>query len=251
MKRLITYEIKNILTNIFAIIFGVFFPIFMTLLFYLIYKEEIPASALSGFTLKLFVTNMLIIPLALVFIGFAALFSQEIEKGVTQRLTLFGITTSKQLLAKMAAQALTLLTTIILYSVILVPILKIPMPSMVSFLTFVISLILFSVFSFIIAYSIATLTRKFSVTYGITMVTYFGIMILSGMMGIQPENLPQGLRYASNLLPTTHVASVIPEIWNNSTSNFAPMIQSFIFMGALSAILYFITLNKNKRTLSK
>lgn len=249
MSSLLRYEVKNTLGNIFSIIFGVIFPILMTYIIYYAAGSQIPAEQLETFSIQLFSTNLLISPLALVFIGFSALFSQEVEKDITLRMVLFGQSEKKQLLTKFAAQMLALLFSTTLYIVATIPLLKLPVPSFLSILLIIGGVFLFSIMLFVIAYSITLLARKFSITYGITMSLYFLIMILSGMMGIRAEQLPSAISQVANLIPTTQLISVIPKIWVNASFNLMPLLQSFLFLGAISGILYLIAIKKNERTL--
>lgn len=249
MKRLITYEIKNSIGNIFAVIFGIIFPIFMTMLFFLIYKSKIPADATGSFFTQLFITNMLMSPLALVFIGFSALYSQEIEKDVITRMTLFGHSESQQMRAKFVAQFVVLTLSITLYCLVIVPVLGVEAPSLYGLIVLVASILALTISFFLIAYGISLLARKFSITYGITMSLYFAIMVLSGMMGVQPSDLPPAVQNISNLLPTTHMIQDIPKLWTLNSYNIAPLIQSFIFLGAVAGIVYFIAIRSKKRHL--
>ena len=91
MKRYVVYEIRNSLGNIFAIVFGVFFPTMMTVFLYHAIGAKMPSITQEAFAINIFVSNLLMSPLALVFIGFSALFSQEIDQDVTNRMNLSGL----------------------------------------------------------------------------------------------------------------------------------------------------------------
>lgn len=247
MKQLIKYEVKNSLGNIFAIIFGIVFPIFMTILFYSIYTTSVPKEAIEVFTTQLFVTNMLMAPLALLFIGFSAMFSQEIEKDVTTRMVLFGFSEDKQMRAKFIAQFIVLLVALTLYCAVVIPVLKINAPTAFALIILALAILVLSFFFFVLAYAIAITARKFSITYGITMSFYFAVMVLSGMMGVQYDQLPKFVQPIANFLPTTHIARDIPKMWQVSTYNLMPMIQSFLAFGAVSGIIYILAIQSKKR----
>ncbi|WP_258280795.1 hypothetical protein [Clostridium sp. CM027] len=80
---LIKYEFRNLMGNIFTMIFGVFFPIGMTLFFGTAMVGKVPESMKDIFITNIFITDSLIIPLATILIGYAAVFSQELEKKYT------------------------------------------------------------------------------------------------------------------------------------------------------------------------
>ncbi|MCR1897480.1 ABC transporter permease [Irregularibacter muris] len=247
MKAYIKYELFNSLGNFFTILFGIIFPILVSLLFYSIFGKQVPESEMALFTTQLFVTNLLVSPLAVVFIGFAALFSQEIEKEVTLRMSLFGYTEAKQMQAKFCAQAIMSTLLIIVYIAVVAPIIKVPMPTAFGLLVFVIGLCLLSFSLFLAAYGISLLLKKFSTTFGTVMSVYFLIMILSGMMGIQTHQLPKPIQSIAKLLPTTHMIEDIPKLWQQSQYNLMPMIQSMIFLLAVSIILYLLGIGSKKR----
>lgn len=242
--QLIKYEIRNTLGNIFSIIFGVIFPILLTILIFKGNQGNIPEQGLQQFKTIMFVSNLLMGPLAMIFVGFAALFSQEIQKGVNLRMLLFGVNHRQQITSKFIAQMLVIVLNVILYSVIIGTVLHVPA---IDFKTFIVLGLAFTIFSFclfLMAYAISLLAKKFSITYGITMSIYFGTMILSGMMGIRPENFPKFIRVISDLLPTTHIVDVVPKLWTQQSVSFAPMIQSFLFIIAITGTLTIIALRK-------
>lgn len=250
MKRYVKYELLNSLGNFFSILFVIIFPIVMTLLFYSIFNQQIPANHLAQFSTQLFVTNLLISPLAVIYIGFAALFSQEIEKEVTVRMALFGYSEKKQMQAKFLAQAIMSSVSIFIYIVAVIPFLELPVPTAFGLIVFVIGICLLSFSLFLAAYGICLLMKKFSTTFGLVMSTYFLIMILSGMMGIQTNQLPKSIQSIAKLLPTTHMIQDMPKLWEKTTYNLMPMIQSMLFLFALSVLLYFAGIQSRKRRIN-
>lgn len=247
MLKYIKYEIKNALGNIFSIIFGIIFPIFMTILFSFVLKEQIDLAPEGVVATKLFITNALMSPLALVLIGFSALFSQEIEKDITTRMSLFGYDEKKQLVAKFVAQITVMIISLIIYSLTVLPIIHIQTPSIFGITIFVLAIFLLALGFFVLAYGISILAKRFSVTYGITMSLYFATMVLSGMMGIQYQQLPTILQGVSNMLPTTHITQDIPQLWKANSYNLAPLLQSLIFLICFASIIYFIAIQSKKR----
>ena len=248
MKKYIWYEVKNNLGNIMSIIFGLIFPTVMTNLFFYVFKSQLSASeSIVKFGTQLFLVNLLMAPLALVLVGFTATFSQEIEQGMTLRLSLFGYSHKKQILAKLVSQFFVVIFAIGIYcacSLITIPVLT---PSPTVLFIYILCMVLLVVLFFLFAYAISMLTKKFSGAFGISMSFYFVVMILSGMMGIQPDQFPSGVRYISNLLPTTQIALLFPKVWDMQIQNPAPLIQSFLFLSALCGVLLLPVFLKNKR----
>ena len=149
MKRLIKYEIRNSLGNFFAIFFGLFFPILMTYILLATVIKDVPSNFQDQAIVRLFITNLLMIPLAMMFVGFSALFSQELEKDVLTRLSLFGLSESKQMIAKMVAQFLLMFISILIFIIATAPFIKLVKPSVFAVLTgyfynFIINRIIYS-----------------------------------------------------------------------------------------------------------
>lgn len=248
MKKLIAYELRNMLGNFFAVFFGLFFPILMTLILKPAILKNVPEIAHDAAVVRIFITNLLMIPLALMFVGFSALFSQELEKNVISRMSLFGITESMQMRAKMIAQSIVLLFAIILYCAITIPYLGLPMPTFYAGTVYALVIILLSIILFVLSYGIALLSKKFSVCYGITMTLYFSMMILSGMMGMNISDFPSFIQVISKMFPTAFIVNDFQDAWFLTSYNFAPMLQSFLFFGSISGIVCYIALRKNARS---
>jgi ABC-2 type transport system permease protein len=72
-------------------------------------------------------------------------------------------------------------------------------------------------------------------------------MIICGMMGVRTENLPAALQVIAGLLPMSYISNDFIIIWEGGSYQFAPLIQSFLFLAAVSGIILFLSLRKNKR----
>lgn len=247
MKKYIQYEMRNNKGNIMASIFGFFMPVFMTILFFNVYKGQMPENAVSGFATQMYVGNMMMIILAMTLVGFAAMFSQEVEQGVTRRLELFGYVYKKQVEAKFWGQLIIVTISSLLYSLIICILLPIKRPVIGSLIAYILSIFAVLLVLFLIAYAIAMLVGKFSVTYGITMGIYFGIMILSGMMGVTPEQFPKPVRIIAELLPTTRIIELFPDSWSTKLGNVAPLIQTFLLWYGVAGVLLFLVARKNRK----
>lgn len=249
MKRLIKYELRNLLGNFFGIFFGIAFPILMTNILHPVIMSKVPEAGHGIASVQIYITNLLMVPLAMMFVGFSALFSQELENDVTIRMQLFGISESKQMKAKMIAQGLSVIVGIFVYSVFTLPILNLQRPTLFALVTLIAAITLLSIILFVLSFSIALLAKKFSITYGITMTLYFGMMVLSGMMGIEPQDLPKAFQIVSKIFPTSFIVSDFKEAWTLTSYNFAPLVQSMVLFGAISGLVCYFSLAQKKRIL--
>ncbi|MEG1255937.1 ABC transporter permease [Clostridium sp.] len=245
--NLIKYELRNLVGNIFTLIFGLFFPIFMTVFLGNIIGAKVPENMKETVMTNIFITSSLIIPLATIFIGYSAVFSQELEKNIPLRFRLFGYSEKTLLVSKICANLIFMTVSLFIYTTIVYFALEIQIPTLKSALILIVSLYVLATCLFILAHGIALFFKKFGPTYGITMVLYFVIMILSGMFGVQAKDFPEPLKNVAYFLPTTYISGEFIDFWQGGTYNFVPYIQSFIFFAAISGITLFMAMNYNKR----
>jgi len=244
---LVKYEFRNLMGNIFTIIFGVFFPIGITLFFGKALVGNVPEDMRDVFITSIFITSILIIPLASILVGYSAVFSQELEKNIPLRFRLFGYSEKTVLTSKICANLIFITLSLILYTVVICSVLKIQMPTLSSALILIVSLYLLSTFLFILAHGIALFFKKFGPTYAITMMLYFAIMILSGMFGVQAKDFPDAIKAVAYVLPTTYIGGEFIDFWQGGSYNFVPYIQSFIFFAAVSCIILFMSIHHDSR----
>jgi len=183
--NLIKYELRNLVGNIFTLIFGLFFPIFMTVFLGNIIGAKVPENMKETVMTNIFITSSLIIPLATIFIGYSAVFSQELEKNIPLRFRLFGYSEKTLLVSKICANLIFMTASLFIYTTIVWFALEIQIPTIKSALILIVSLYALATCLFVLAHGIALFFKKFGPTYGITMVLYFAIMILSGIFGIK------------------------------------------------------------------
>lgn len=244
---LIKYELRNLIGNIFTLIFGVAFPIGITLFFGTAMAGKVPVDAKEVFITSIFITSSLIIPLACILVGYSATFSQELEKNIPLRFRLFGYSEKTVLASKICANLIFITLSLVLYTVVICSLLKVQVPSISSALILIVSLYLLSTFLFILAHGIALFFKKFGPTYAITMGLYFGIMVLSGMFGVEAKDFPGPLKAVAYSLPTTYIGGDFIGFWKAGSYNFVPYIQSFIFFAAVSCIILFLSIHHNSR----
>ncbi len=65
------------------------------------------------------------------------------------------------------------------------------------------------------------------------MTVYFALMGMSGMMGVQPDQLSVWGQKIAYALPMAHINTDFSKHWVTGFSgyNFMPLVQSYIFMG--------------------
>jgi hypothetical protein len=248
--QMIQYELRNVAGNPFVHIFGIGFPIMLSIL--------ISKSVGTSLTDKSYLTEVItsiflgiggIIPLATILMGYSSTCSQEIEKEIPLRMKLFGFSEKFTVINRLIAEFIYMTVAFALYFASGKCFLKIATPKVSGFLIYSICIYLFAGILFILAHAIANLVKKFGLTYMITMLIYFGMMILGGMMGMTLDQMPSGLKIISNLLPSTYFNKDFYTVWMGKHYNFAPMIQSYIFFFAIAGILIFIMSYRSRRNL--
>lgn len=239
-KYTIKYEFLNTLYNGYAIFFGSVFPI---LLLHLLSKgtlKDVPENIKSEVITTMFIGMALLIPLASIFLSHAATYSNELDKNVPERILLFGFSEKDILINKMVANLIFLTLCIAIYLVGTVPFLDIKKPTFSGGVVWILGIYLLSGIFMALAHGIATLIRKFGPTYGVVMALYFAMMILSGYMGVSVSDLPKSLKWISDLLPTTQLGNDYINFWMGKEYNFGPLVQSMLFMSALSTAVMLI-----------
>lgn len=240
-KYLMKYELLNNLYNGYSFFFGCLFPILLSNVIAISIRKQAPADMQSEALTSLFIGMSMIIPLATLFLGYAATYANELEKDVPTRLSLHGISQKRLFLGKLAANYVFLTFCVVLYLVGTLLTLNIAKPTLAGAVAWILILYLLSAFFLIMAHGIANWIRKFGITYGIVMGIYFILMILSGMMGISNKDLPKFLQSIAKLIPLSHMQNNFVDFWMGKSYNFGPLIQSLIFFGAISLLILLIS----------
>ncbi|SHH73148.1 ABC transporter permease [Clostridium grantii] len=244
---LIKYELRNLMGNTFTLIFGVIFPIGMTIFFGKILVGNVPEDMRDVVLTSIFITESLIIPLASILVGYSAIFSQELEKNTPLRFRLFGYSEKTILISKICAHLIFITISLVIYTAVVISVLKIQVPTLSSALILIVSLYLLSTILFMLAHGISLFFKKFGPTFAITMILYFLIMILSGMFGVQAKDFPDALKAVAYVFPTTYISGEFIDFWQGGSYNFVPFIQSFIFFAAVSSIILILAIYHNRR----
>lgn len=242
------FEFRNVTGNPYVHIFAIGMPILLAAVFSGMLAAEIPdVEILSAAVTGLFLGIGAIIPLAAIFIGYSATYSQELEKGIPQRMELFGIKAGTTILNRILSELAFLALAFVIYFAVGVFGMSIKAPAASGLIWYIVCIVVLGIICFMLAHSIALIFKKFGIVYCITMMLYFGMMILSGMMGITYEMLPSAVQAVARLLPTTYINRDFGDIWLGKDYNFMPMLQSYLFLGALAGILLFFSLKRNSR----
>lgn len=244
-KNLIIYEIRNCVGSLYGIIFAGALPLLMSIIFIAAFSEG-TAAVKEQIATGIFLKNSLMIPLALMYIGFGTGFSIEIEKDILARINLFGYSSKMIMIAKLTAYFLIQVVITAIYVVVIASIFPIQVPGSFGIIHVILNYTILTILFFCLSYAIALIMGKYGPTYGITMSTYFIILILSGLMGIELDKFPVFLQKIAYLLPTTYFSNDMIRIWQGNSYNYMPIIQSYIGIAALVGILLFIGFRKRR-----
>lgn len=247
--NLIKYELLNLAGNPFVAFFGVLFPIIMLVIISNALRSQVPEAFYAEANTRVFITISMIIPMAVVFLGYASNYSQELEKEIPLRMSLFGFRERTMLVAKMISHITFMTTGIVIYMISAYFMLELCKPQLKAVLALLGCLYSLGVVFFVIAHALANIFKKFGPTYSIVMTLYFLFMLLSGMMGVQVEQLPKALKGVAGMLPMSYISSDFSKFWEKGSYNAAPLIQSFLLMGAVSGILLMYSIHKNRRVI--
>lgn len=247
--KIIKYELLNLLGNPFVAFFGVIFPVMMSAIISNALHDQVPESFYPQADANVFITIIMVIPMAVVFLGYAANYSQELEKEIPLRMSLFGFRERTMLTAKMISHIVFMTAGLIIYTIFAYCFLELHVPQVKAALALLLCLYLMGAIFFILSHAIANIFKKFGPTYSIVMGIYFLFMLLSGMMGVEVKRLPKPLRIIADLLPMSYVSSDFGDFWESGTYNAAPLIQSFLLFGAVAGILLLYSVRKNRRVM--
>lgn len=248
-KKLVMYEIRNILGNPFVFIFGILFPIVMIFILTKAAEVQAPQALWQQIKTEMFITVTLIMPMAIVLVGYSATYSQELQDEIPLRMELFGFSQRTTFVAKIIAQFIVTTFGCVLYTIVSYAAIDLKKPTWQAALCLIVCLYLCAVLFFALAHGVALLFKKFGPTYAVTMGLYFTIMILSGMMGVRTPDLPEALQKMAKLLPMSYISNDFGKFWTGGSYNFAPLVQSYLFFGAVTGIILILAFRKERRNI--
>lgn len=248
--QMLGFEFRKTIGNPYVHIFGVGMPVLMMIVVTrAVAGEMVDETALSMAETSIFLGIGALIPMATIFMGYGISNAQELEKGIPQRMELFGIRESVSLCNRILSEVIFMLIAFLIYFVAGYVLTDLKTPELGGAVLYVICILGFSVILFCLAHAISSLLRKFALTYCVTMLLYFVLMILGGMMGITYDNMPSGVQFIADFLPVTYINRDFYMVWNGEGYNFGPMLQSYLLMAALAGILMFFTVKRTARKL--
>lgn len=246
--QMLLFELRNITGNPYVHLFGVVMPILMSyIVIRSISAEMSDSDILLTAATSVFLGMGSIIPLAIALLGYAATRSQEMEKGIPERLELFGISSIATLRNRILAELIFILTVFLIYFVYGHFFLHLASPAFSGIVTYALCMLALTVILLCLAHGIATLLKKFGLTYCIVMILYFAFMLFSGMMGLSYDNMPAGIQAVAKLLPFTYINKDIYTIWIGDGYRFASMIQAYLLWAVVAGILLVITGNHKRK----
>lgn len=247
--QMLAFEMRCVTGNPYVHIFGIGLPAVLALLITKVAGQEMTGTAgikIIGTTVYLGMGSL--IPMAVILMGYAVSYAEELSKGIPQRLQLFGIKRSVAFCSRAAAELLFILLACLIFFASGYLLYDLEKPVWTGLASYTACMAVFSIICLALAHGIACICRNFGRTYCVSMILYFAFMILGGMMGISYENLPGWIQPVAKLLPVMYINRDFYKIWTGKEYNCMPMIQSFLFLGAVSAIILFAALKQPERT---
>lgn len=246
-RRLIAYEFRNMNGMYYIHFFGILFPVFLSVILANTITGELTGELKREVVTSIVLTMSLVMPMSIMLIGYGAAYAQEVEKDIPLRMRLFGYKESTLVMAKIAAYLIFLTISFAIFGVAELLLLDIHKPVLSAVIILLICLYLCGIIFLVFAHAIGNIFRKFGVAYAINMGVYFMIMILCGMMGPRTSQLPEWMQAVARTLPMTYISNDFIGFWQGDAYNFMPLIQSFLFMGAVVAILLLYSNSRLRR----
>lgn len=243
--QMLEYEFRNVVGNPYVHIFGVGMPVLLAALITKAVSSEITDDAVMKMTSTTIYLGMgVLIPMAILLMGYAISYAGELEKGIPERMRLFGIRNSVSLCNRAIAEMIFIMLSFVVFFGTAQFLSEIEKPVFSGLVCYSVSIFAFCIICFMLGHGIACVCHSFGKTYCVSMILYFGFMISAGMMGIRYENMPKWAQAIAKLLPATYINRDIYQIWRGESYNYMPMIQSYLFLGAVSGIVLFLGLRK-------
>jgi ABC-2 type transport system permease protein len=211
-KKLIKYELVNLLGSKMTFAYGLILPLGLALLFALISK-----NGSAELNTQLLIMFSSFVPLATMF-GCSGTFANEIEGGSIARLRLFGISIAKIMFTKMVAVLVFITVSFVIYFAVLFIALPIVAPTVWAFIVLILFLYIFSGALFILFNGITMICGNFSSTYGVTIILVGAFMALGGIWG--------NIGAVGYIVPNYSVNLFFLNFWQGGTFNFLPLILS-------------------------
>lgn len=249
-SQMLLYEFRNTVGNPYVHIFGVGMPVLMVMVITRAVAAEITDAAILSITnTAVFLGTGSLIPMATVLMGYGISHALEMEKGIPQRMELFGIKAGVSLCNRALSEIIFMLIAFGVYFVVGFLFVEVETPTVSGVLLYLVSILALSAILFGLAHSISTFLKKYSLAYCVLMLLYFAMMILGGMMGITYDHMPSGIQAIAKMLPVTYINRDFYTVWRGGSYNFVPMLQSYLLLAAVAGILLFLSMRNTARRL--
>lgn len=248
--QMLGFEFRKVIGNPYVHIFGVGMPVLMMIIITRAVMSQVAGRAmLEEANTSVFLGIGALIPMATIFMGYGVSNAQEMEKGIPQRMELFGIRAGVSICNRILSEIIFMILAFLVYFGVGYAAVDLKAPTLSGGLLYLVCIFSFSVILFCLSHAISSLLRKFSLTYCVTMLLYFGMMVLSGMMGISYDNMPSAVQTVAKLLPVTYINRDFYIVWKGESYNFVPMLQSYLLMAAIAGIAIVFTIKRTERKL--
>lgn len=241
------YELKSLVFNGYSLLFGLALPIVLLYLVNFTIEKNVPAAYREEVLTSLALGMSTLIALAGIFITHSASYAKEVEENIPLRLVLFGKSPVEMFISKMVSYLIFVIAGNLIYGVCAMHFVNVPMGDWKAVLIFVIAQLYWSVLLLCLAHGIASIVKKYSVSFALAMIIYFAFMILAGYMGISLTDLPKSIQNISELNPMTYFGNGFEKYWLGHTYDFHKMIMSYVYMSVISFIVLIIGLKRSRK----
>lgn len=244
--QMVLFELRNVVGNPYVHIFGVGLPVVMAILISKIAESEMKNAGMADHAVismtstQIYLGMGTLIPMAVILMGYSISYAQEMEKGIPERMMLFGIKNHVSLCNRAVSEAIFISVAYAIFFLTGIIFIGIDGPVVSGVLIYACCMLALSIIFLMMGHGIACICRGFGRTYCAAMMIYFVFMILGGMMGVSYESLPKWAQVLAKLLPVTHINKGFYEVWRGKAYNYMPLAQSYLFLGAVAGIMLFI-----------
>lgn len=149
---MILYELRNVTGNPFVHIFGIGMPVLMSILITRIAIAEMTEpSIVRSVSTSVFLGIGALIPMATIMMGYAVQQAQELEKGIPERLNLFGIKNRVMFCNRAVSETIFMVAAFLIYFLVGVVFLDLEMPVFSGAVCYIVCILIFSIFCFMLA----------------------------------------------------------------------------------------------------
>jgi ABC-2 type transport system permease protein len=145
--------------------------------------SEIPdASVMKMLSTSIFLGIGAMIPMATILMGYAVRQAQDLEKGIPERMRLFGIRNRVTICNRAVSELIYMAAAFGLYFLAGILFMNLEAPVLSGFVLYAVCMLFFSIMCFMLGHAVAALAKRFSLTYCIVMMVYFACMIFGDLL---------------------------------------------------------------------